>query len=146
MDHRDVGLALLPAGDRHDLRLGVAEQDLHQFQGRVAGGAEDGNACHGFCSQKRAVLGKPCSIERQRHAAKGGVKGPRFKVKPPTRGSLRAVIVGGKIATIARLAAPRREALMPTNALRRPQGTATPEICYCARTSSPFAPGMEVTA
>ena len=47
VDHGDVRLAFLPAGDGHDLRLGMAEQNLDQFQGGVAGGAENGDACHG---------------------------------------------------------------------------------------------------
>ena len=46
-----VRLALLPAGDGHDLRLGVAKQNLDQFQGGVAGGSENGDACHGFAAK-----------------------------------------------------------------------------------------------
>ena len=50
MDHGDRRLPFLPAGDGDDLRLRMPQQDLDQFQGRVARGAEDGNACHGFAS------------------------------------------------------------------------------------------------
>ena len=46
VDHRNVRLVLVLVGDRDDLGLRVAQQDLDQLQGRVARGANDGNACH----------------------------------------------------------------------------------------------------
>jgi len=66
MDHGDVRLALLPAGDRHDLRLAVAKQDLDQFQSGVAGGSEDGDACHGDRLVLAVFSGGPSPTSRKR--------------------------------------------------------------------------------
>ena len=46
MDRRDVRAAFLAAGEQRDLRLRMAQQELDQLQGRVAGGAENGDADH----------------------------------------------------------------------------------------------------
>jgi hypothetical protein len=58
MDARYRRTSILTAGDGDDLHLRVAEEDLEQFQGGIAGGTEDGDFDHWGSSRRmeRAVL------------------------------------------------------------------------------------------
>lgn len=86
MNGGDVRIPLLAARDGNDLGAGMTQQNLDQFDGRVAGGTQNGDPCHGSrLTRSKGNKGK----EEQRSINRGPDKGRDWHTRESRRGAQR---------------------------------------------------------